>query len=363
MKVCLIAANSLYMSPFVMRYADLLERQGISYDIISKDHEKNKMSSNDNKSNHYVFYYSDANGTLEKLRRFLDYADYVNDVVSREHYKKVVIFGTFDAVIYYLKNGPGFFRKFEYIIDIRDYNSYLENPVVRLLVHRIIRNAKIVVVSSPEFSVWLPAKTKVQVMHNLPTHLFIENRSMVFSKAMTTIAYFGSTGYFKQNKKIADAVEGTNIFLLYAGTYPEGENMATYSERNRMKNITCLGKFDNRQKHEMYKTVDIINAVYGNDSLIVTTALPNKLYDCAIYKIPIMVHSGTYLEKVVKQYGLGFSIDTETENIVRSIQNYRDHFDAECFNRACEHFLRDVIQEQENTESRLSEFFEEVSLP
>ena len=62
------------------------------------------------------------------------------------------------------------------------------------------------------------------------------------------------------------------------------------------------GVYQNKEKPDIYKKIDLINAVYGNESLIVTTSLPNKLYDCIVFKRPIIVHSGTYLSEIVNEY-------------------------------------------------------------
>ncbi len=39
----------------------------------------------------------------------------------------------------------------------------------------------------------------------------------------------------------------------------------------------------------------MINSIYGNDSLEVTTALPNRLYEACMFKKPIISSRDTYL--------------------------------------------------------------------
>ena len=46
------------------------------------------------------------------------------------------------------------------------------------------------------------------------------------------------------------------------------------------------GEFKNEDKPEIYREIDFINAIYGNKSLEVTTALPNRLYDGILFKKP-----------------------------------------------------------------------------
>ena len=76
-----------------------------------------------------------------------------------------------------------------------------------------------------------------------------------------------------------------------------------YCKRNNIKNVVFKGEFKNEDKPEIYREIDFINAIYGNKSLEVTTALPNRLYDGILFKKPIIASKGTYLGEVIKKYG------------------------------------------------------------
>ena len=43
MKVCLVAVSSLRVAPYVNKYDELLKKNGIECDIISKEHEEAPM--------------------------------------------------------------------------------------------------------------------------------------------------------------------------------------------------------------------------------------------------------------------------------------------------------------------------------
>ena len=110
------------------------------------------------------------------------------------------------------------------------------------------------------------------------------------------------------------------------------------------------------QKKKLYDHVDIINAVYGNSSLIVRSALPNKLYDCIYYKKPIMVCAQTYLAAVVQKYHLGFAVDPETDDIMQATVCYLDAFDSEVFLNGCNQYLALAAAEQEETDELIRRF-------
>ena len=114
-----------------------------------------------------------------------------------------------------------------------------------------------------------------------------------------------------------------------------------------------MGKFNNSEKPSLYKQIDFVNAVYGYDTLITTTALPNKLYDCAIFKKPIIVSANTYLAEIVQRYDLGFAFDHKNDNLLDVLNDYLRRFDENTFKKGCDKFLRDVKKEQDNTINRI----------
>ena len=105
-----------------------------------------------------------------------------------------------------------------------------------------------------------------------------------------------------------------------------------------------------------YKNIDMINDVYGSNSIEVTTALPNKLYDALIFKKPMLVSKNTYLSSIVDAYNLGVSINIDTDNIKDVILNYINHYNRQEFFSGTEKFLRKVLLDQEIYKKRIDEF-------
>ena len=110
--------------------------------------------------------------------------------------------------------------------------------------------------------------------------------------------------------------------------------------------VSFVGKYDNSQKPELYKNIDIINSIYGDDSLEVTTALPNRLYEACLFKKPIISSKGTYLGQIIEQYHLGVAVDVERDDVRKILDDYIEGFDCEKFLESCRRFL-DVIKTDE----------------
>lgn len=89
------------------------------------------------------------------------------------------------------------------------------------------------------------------------------------------------------------------------------------------ENVKYFGSFKNPDDlSSINNKVDLVVACYDIQSLNERIAEPNKMYEAMYFKTPIIVTTGTYLEKQVKKYGCGFSINATTnENIINFINS------------------------------------------
>jgi len=99
----------------------------------------------------------------------------------------------------------------------------------------------------------------------------------------------------------------------------------------KYENITYFGPYNAfTDAEKIYKSLDIIYLVYDVDQVSLNNklALPNKLYECMYYKIPLICSKETYLEEIVMGLGIGTSIDFkvsgEIENGVAFLVDNRD---------------------------------------
>ena len=118
---------------------------------------------------------------------------------------------------------------------------------------------------------------------------------------------------------------------------------------------TFKGEFNNKDKPEIYKDIDIINALYGNESLEVQTALPNKLYDAIVFKKPMIVSKGTYLSELVEKYKIGIAVDFK-ENFYEVIEKYINEFNSHEFDKNANILLYKVLCDQKNIKEKVKYF-------
>ena len=87
-----------------------------------------------------------------------------------------------------------------------------------------------------------------------------------------------------------------------------------YFEENHSENITYYGSFKNPDELcDIYKKIDINYIVYDTRSLNVRLAIPNKLYESAFFRVPIICSTNTHLSKLVRKWDIGDEINITSQ--------------------------------------------------
>ncbi|WP_044401338.1 glycosyltransferase [Lacinutrix sp. Hel_I_90] len=84
-------------------------------------------------------------------------------------------------------------------------------------------------------------------------------------------------------------------------------------------NITYFGPYNAfTDAEKIYKSLDIIYLVYDTDQVSLNNklALPNKLYECMYYKVPLICSKDTYLAELVEKDNIGVAINYKEENAI-----------------------------------------------
>lgn len=92
-------------------------------------------------------------------------------------------------------------------------------------------------------------------------------------------------------------------------------------------NVYNHGPFKNPvDQPDIYSEIDISVVCYDTASENVRIAEPNKLYESIFFEVPIVVSTNTFLEKRVKELGVGYAIDASNDD---SICKFIDGLDIE----------------------------------
>lgn len=137
-----------------------------------------------------------------------------------------------------------------------------------------------------------------------------------------------------------------------------GCDLSAFCRKNGIENAEFFPAYRNEEKPALYRSIDLINCIYGADTEVTRLALPNKLYDCVLFKKPILVSEHTYLAEIVRQYGLGLAVGLERESVAERLDDYFAAFDRAAFEDGCRRFLQRSRQEQARYLAALGDFFD-----
>lgn len=354
MKVLIVAFHSRSMTPYSELYENVIKDNNDSYNIIFWDRFSNNKL--EQKGNEFIIHKvcSLGGSKLKKIIPMFYFRKTVNKIIKNGNYDKIIILNTLPAVL--LSNVLISNYRGKYILDIRDY-TYEKYKFYKKRVDNLVKNSFITTVSSFGFFRFLENNKKIYLNHNISNwDVFGFSDNELSKKPKIKIGFVGVVRYMKENMNLIRQMKnnGKYEFVYIGKTYPEC-NLEKTCKNENIENVTFKGEFNNKDKPEIYKDIDIINALYGNESLEVQTALPNKLYDAIVFKKPMIVSKGTYLSELVEKYKIGIAVDFK-ENFYEVIEKYINEFNSHEFDKNANILLYKVLCDQKNIKEKVKYF-------
>ncbi|NNJ32991.1 hypothetical protein [Lacrimispora defluvii] len=356
MKVCIVTYDEYINIPYISKYERILKQYKIEYDVILWD--RRNILANDNKpKNYFVFNSVIRKSKISKVIPFYKWSRFTLNILKTINYDKIIVLTTLPAILIY----KFLIKKYHdmFLLDIRDF-TYENINIYKKRVDKLISKSALTFISSEGFKSWLNDSNKLYLTHNISN---IEKEKQITQLKMNNsnlvIGFVGGIRYYKENCKIIDNFKNkSNIQMLYVGKTHAGIELENYCEKNNIYNVSFKPAYQNIEKPFIYEDIDFINSIYGSDNQIVKTALPNKLYDCILFKKPIIVSSNTYLSKIVNEYNLGFDVNLDKDNLYEKLLNYVEVFDDQLFLEGCNALKNKVLQEEKYAEEKFIEFIE-----
>ncbi|MFZ2538911.1 MAG: hypothetical protein WAX04_08405 [Oscillospiraceae bacterium] len=354
MKVCIIGHTERNYLPYIDKYTKFFDENSVDYDVVCWQREEKPAN---DVANEYNFFEEAKEGTLNKIRSYLNFKKYVLEILEKNKYDKVIVLTTVPAI---------FLRKYlhdnfknRYLFDIRDY-SFEKFLPYKMMVDKIIDNSQITTISSHGFMDFLSKNKKIIMNHNIPIGIQKAEPQDIRDKSVINIGFIGGVRYYEENCALIKKLKNEFRYQLwYIGKPVSDCDLQTFCETNEITNVSFIGKYNNSEKPELYKNMEIINSIYGDSSLEVTTALPNRLYEACLLKKPIISSKGTFLGEVIQRYNIGISIDVDEDDVLKIVNDYVESFDMEKFNNGCEEFLADVKNDEDALIGQLRQFIKE----
>lgn len=354
MKVLIVDTVSYERAPYLKYYIEACMKQNIEYDLFLWDRQNNGGVT---KENHMFIFHRQCDFGGSKIKKIIPMISYRRALLNqleKGKYTHLVLINTLASVMISSKVLNNFSGK--YIMDIRDY-TYEGISFYRKLVNQLVSKSAFTTLSSRGFLKFIKPSDKIVINHNISNLEGIEGLPTLSTRKPITIGFVGSVRYKNENMLLIDALKNDpNYRLLYVGSMISGCDLKETCQEQNIINVDFQGRFSNSDKPNIYKSIDLINAIYGTFSLEVTTAIPNRFYDALIFKKPIIASKGTFLGEVVEKNHLGIAVDLRKQDLCQQIDKYIKIFNKDEFIYNCKICLQKVVIEQKSFKQRVELF-------
>lgn len=343
-KIVLILGSNIHWAPYYYRYEEFLNKKNIKFDLIMWNRENIKEKICANKIFEYKKRDISDNKNPLKIFKFFEFAKFIKKTIAKEGYSKIIFLGTHACAHAILCEFLSKNYKGKYWIDIRDY-QYEWFLLYYLMQKKAINNSFTTVISSKGYEQFLP-KYNYKYIHNIDNNMltFVKKYNKEENKFKIRIGFIGNVRYIEENIKLINIFANDDRYILqYFGT--GSEKIKKYAKSKNINNVITTGKFQSIDTIKYYNQIDIINNVYGNNMIGLTTALSNKLYFSIYLNIPLLVCQGTYMEQLVNKYKIGF-VYKNNKNFADELYNDYQKY-IKCNKKDGYRSLKLIIEEEE----------------
>lgn len=333
MKVAVLLYQNMRHAPFLKFYERIFqETEGVDYDVIYLDRHPELNEPNDEHHIPISWIGKDDHNIFTKVLSGATYPFRAKKILGAKKYDFVFVLTTMPGVFLANYLTHNYFGK--YLFDVRDYTKEYIKTYFNAET-RVVQNAAINVISSPEYVNFLPP-ADYHVCHNLniPDSEEQPARFRKSSSERLVVAYVGNIQYANYCMNLIKLVEKDERFEFHFYG-PEGGSLEITNYVNALNNprITMKGRFKPEDKEKIFGCSDLIFNCYGNDNNIVKYAISNKYYDAAYYRRPLIVSQDTAMSRLSDRFA--FPIDLKITGNLNSLYEWYGRIDSEQFEQYC----------------------------
>lgn len=360
MHVVLVSPCNQNIMPYLRHYEDIFQRHSIPYDLISWD----RLSLSEPEPPHYHCLHHHSPGGSGWFRNLTGYLRFrafairkLNRLISEYPDLVVICLNTQSAVLLARQ-----LARQSYILDIRDY-THESFPPYLLLARRMIQRSRLTVISSEGFRAWLPVGPDYVMSPNIGAS-DLRHPASPWPSRPWRISSIGVVRNAPENIEFLDAVFGCltdsdvlgNLEVYYIGEgLPVSETaLREHCRQHGYDRVQFQGRYRPEEAARFYEECHFVLGIYGNATPFEQTLTPNRLYQAAIHRRPIIVSEGTHLAEIVRKHGLGIVFTGDGTALKCDLDAYATETVRAAYEMNCRRFLKEIAREIERFESRLT---------
>lgn len=266
MKILIVAFHPRTMTPYSKQYEEAALACNNQYDIIFWDRFTDGPLEKV-KNEYWIHRVCTLGGSkLKKIPAMLYFRRTVKHIIRTGRYDRIVILNTLPGILLSDVLFSDYYNR--YIFDIRDY-TYEKYDIYRKRVNRLIDNSYLSTISSEGFYSFIDHNSKIFINHNISNiNKRVFTTKDLRNSSHLNIGFVGAVRYEKENETLIDAFANLSDYTIsYYGRFNEGCHLDLYCTARKIENVHFFGPFDNSQKPEIYRHIDLINSLYGNQTM------------------------------------------------------------------------------------------------
>ncbi|PFM94377.1 capsular biosynthesis protein [Bacillus sp. AFS075960] len=355
-KICFVCLSNMYLVPYLSKYEENIDNP---YDVIYWNRHGVKETSSAENLFPFEYQMNENLSKKQKLVGYIKFRAFAKSILEKNNYDGVIVLHTTTGIL--LKSVLKKYYKKKYIIDIRDYTME-KNPLFYAFEKDLIEHSALAVISSKGYESFLP-KYDYVLSHNdisiSKSTIRDFRNTKIINENKISISFIGLIRFHEQNKKVIARFANDQRFVLnFIGA--DAFALRSYCENLKVSNVNLIDRFPPEKTMDYYKMTDMINNLYGNNSMLLDYALSNKLYYAALLGLPILVSPDTYMEEVACNYGFGYSVDLNSDTVCDDIYHYYRNIDWEEFYDSCDQFLLDVNADNEKFKKAINNYILDI---
>ena len=313
-KIAILSAVNVKHMSLISLYTDILKRYDVQVDLIYMDkYGEDEEFLCDNKYRYEKVIDRNWN-PVKKTVCYFSFIPYAKKILNRNKYDFVIVWN--DVAIFMFADYLRKHYKGKYCVNIRDNMKY-DKKIFQKRYEKCFLSSAFNTISSKGYLQFLPKRPEYLEIHSLNLSVL---EGMQIHKKMRSdnepirIGFIGYVRFFERNKRLLEIFKNDARFELHY--YGKGsEELENYAINHGINNTLFYGGFPVSETSRFLERIDVINNLYGNETLNLRTAISIKFFHALYSRIPILVCPNTYVGSLAKELGYGFEVGDDDINI------------------------------------------------
>lgn len=213
--------------------------------------------------------------------------------------------------------------------------------------------------SSDGFRIYFPEseKDKIYTSHNLSQDSLSHRNYEKVQHDKIRIAFWGLMRDEAINRKLIERIAQDKRFELhyYGREQQVAVNFKEHAKALSADNVFFHGEYVPTERYEFVRNTDIIHNIFNSRNMML--AMGNKYYDGAIFYIPQLCMTNSFMGKAASNAKIGFECDPNDDNFTQNVFDYYTNIDRSEFALNCDQELARTENEYINGEIILKDLF------